>query len=400
MRLLLALSLVAIVATTVLAQPYGTDVFASSTSRNLFRISPTGQVTTVISGIAATMNMVCMDNDNQHVVIIQTSPPTLFRVDPVAKAIVGTIWQGAPLTYLNYINPTSTGDFLVADRTTAFLVRGDGSAVSTLYAGSPFQGLQGCTQDLVSGNYAMGDLSVKAVFMIAGDGTLVTTYAHSAISPFVMTQDHRDGALLIGGGATGNVHRLDTTVNALTTVTSSAGNANAICFDRWSGNGEIVVGTTTVYRMDINGVVITSHPGIPGTNSGLCFDQGRNLVPVHVGTPNQYRIDVNFPGFAGRAYVMAMSVSGFAPGIPVGGRAVQLIPDNVFILSVQGLLAPLLTNNVGVLSPFARASAKLDLSLFGKLLSGLRVWMAAVVIDPAAPMGVGAISKPYVIVLD
>jgi len=55
---------------------------------------------------------------------------------------------------------------------------------------------------------------------------------------------------------------------------------------------------------------------------------------------------------------------------------------------------------VGVLSPFARASAKLDLSLFGKLLSGLRVWMAAVVIDPAAPMGVGAISKPYVIVLD
>ena len=156
-------------------------------------------------------------------------------------------------------------------------------------------------------------------------------------------------------------------------------------------------GTTVVYRLTIGGVVVTTHGGIPGINSGMCFDQGRNVVPVKVGSPNHYRIDLSFPGFAGKSYILAMSLTGFAPGIPIGGRVVQLVPDDLFVLSVKGLLAPFLVKNVGVLDPFARASATLDLRPFGKLLSGLRVWTAAVVVEPMAPGSLGAISKPYVI---
>ena len=160
------------------------------------------------------------------------------------------------------------------------------------------------------------------------------------------------------------------------------------------------MGTTTVYRMDMAGTVISTHPGIPGTNSGMCFDKGRNVVTVQTGTPNQYTIDLNFPGYAGKAYLLGLSITGYTPGIPVGGRTVQLVPDNAFLLSVTGLLAPLFANNIGVLDAFDRAKATLNLSLFGNALSGLRVWFAAVVVDPAAPGNIGVVSKPCVIVLD
>ena len=382
------------------AQPYGTDVFASSTSRNLFRISPTGQVTTVVTGVGGTVNMVCMDNDNQSVVICQASPPALYRVDPLQNAIVGTIWSGAPLTYVDYFNPTSTGDFLVADNTQVWVVKHDGSTVTTIRMGSPFQNLQGCIEDVATGYFAMGDITADAVFMVAGDGTVVSTHAFPSMNPFSLTQDPRDGALIVGNGGAGLVHRLDTNISALTTVSASAGNANAICFDRWSGNGEIVVGTTTVYRMDIKGTVITFHTGIPGTNSGMCFDKGRNIVPVKTGTPNNYKFDIHIPGQAGMGYVFGLSTSGFTPGIPLGSRVIPLVLDNVLVLSLQGTLFPLLKNNIGTLDPFDRATATLDLSGFGSLLKGLRVWSAAIALNPAAPGGIAVVTKPYVIVLE
>ena len=52
MRILLAAGLVllAVMSSTAPAQPYGTDIFASSTSAVLLRISPTGVVNTVATG--------------------------------------------------------------------------------------------------------------------------------------------------------------------------------------------------------------------------------------------------------------------------------------------------------------------------------------------------------------
>lgn len=398
--LVAGLLLLAILCSSAPAQPYGTDILASSTSQMLLRISPTGVVNTVATGVGGTCNMVCMDNDNVHIVICRASPPALFRVDPAMNQIVSTIWAGAPLPYIDYFNPTSTGDFLVAANTDVYVVKGDGSSVKTVYSGAPLQNLQGCIQDLATGFYAMGDITADAVFMIAPDGTLVTTHAFSGMNPFSLTQDHRDGALIVGNGGGGVVHRLFPGAASLTTVSTSAGNANAICFDRWSGSGEIVVGTTTISRMDILGTVIQTHPGIPGTNSGMCFDRGRNLVTMQVGAANQYQILLNFPGDGGKPYVLGLSISGFSPGIPLAGRVVQLVPDEVFRLSMSGNMAPFFKNNIGNLNTADRALATLDLRTFGKLLSGLRVWFAAVVVDLNAPGNIGAISKPCVIVLD
>ena len=233
MRILLAAGLVllAVMSSTAPAQPYGTDIFASSTSAVLLRISPTGVVNTVATGVGGTCNMVCMDNDNHHVVICRASAPVLFRVDPLLNQIVATIWSGAPLPYIDYFNPTSTGDFLIAANTDVYVVKGDGSSVRTVYSGSPLVNLQGCIQDVATGFYAMGDITADAVFMVADDGTLVTTYAFSGMNPFSLTQDHRDGAFIVGNGGGGRVNRLDPGSASLTTISAAAGNANAICFD-------------------------------------------------------------------------------------------------------------------------------------------------------------------------
>jgi hypothetical protein len=136
-----------------------------------------------------------------------------------------------------------------------------------------------------------------------------------------MTQDHKSGDLILGqgGNSARGVYRFSHATNAVTTIApaSVVGNSNAICFDRAPGSGEIVVGTGPVRRIDMMGNVLASHSPVPATNSGMCFYQERNVVSVRVAQPNQWRFDLSFPGEAGNNYVLALSSTGFTPGIPV-----------------------------------------------------------------------------------
>ncbi len=402
MRILLVFGLTAflIASPSLSAQPYGTDLLASTTGSILLRIGPTGAVKTVTTWKGG-LNMVAMANNNRDVIVAQrTSAPSILVVDTNLNQVVKTLWSGPPIAEPDYLNPTHTGDYLVASNTDLFLLKPDGSSITTVRSGSPFQNLQGVIQDVATGHYAAGDLSVHAIFMVAGDGVVVTTYSLASMNPFSITQDHRDGALIVGNGGGRRVHRVDTGIGTIKTIFSASGNFNAICFDRWSGNGEIVSGTTVIYRFDIHGTVVTTHRNIPSINSGLCFDKGRNVVPVKIGSPNHYSIDLNFPGYTGKSYALGLSITGFTPGIPIGGRVIQLVPDDVLGLSLKGALFPLLKNNIGVLDTFDRATVTLDLRIFRELLRGLRIWAVAVVLDPQAPNSIGVISKPRVIVME
>ena len=264
--------------------------------------------------------------------------------------------------------------------------------------GAPFINLQGVIQDLTDGTIAVGDIdsTSKGVFSVALDGTVVTLYAPLSMSAFSMTQDHRDGRLIVGAGAGGTVYRIDQATNTYTTITPGSGNANSIAFDRWSGTGEIVVGSTVTNRIDISGNIITTHAGV--TRTGACFYAERNIVSRRTAT-NVYALDLNVPGQAGKSYILALSASGFNPGIPVDSRVIQLTPDTVFVSSVMGVLAPFLTNNIGILNANARASATLDLSILGPL-TGLRLWAAAVTMDGAAPSGIGVVTRPIILVFE
>jgi len=393
------------------AQPYGTDILATTTAGVLYRIAPNGGWQVIVS-FRSLPNMVAMHNNNRDAVVATYQTPNeLLVVDVQQNAIVRTILSGGPLFRHDYFTPLHDGDFAVTGTAPPFQgalikVRPDGSGATTIHVGAPFRGPQAVIQDLNTGHILMGDLTGQTLYDVAFDGTITTVWISAMNFPFSMTQDHTDGTILLGNGGRSwlyGFHRLDRFTQRMTTVVqpSVVNNANAICFDRWLGTGEIIVGSGPVHRIDgRKGTVITTYAGLPWNNTGMCFEQGRNIVTIRVSRPNQWRFDLNFPGEGGRRYLLALSFTGFRPGIPVDSRVIPLFPDTLFGLSVTGGLAPYLQNGFGILDPKDRASAALDLRSFGNLLSGIPVWAAAVTIDRNAPSSMATISKPVVLVLD
>jgi hypothetical protein len=294
---------------------------------------------------------------------------------------------------------------VLAQNNGLMLIKNDGSAVSTIRTGAPFQNAQGLVQDLVTGNIASGDITANCIFDVDLAGNVLNTWVSGQVGPFAMTQDHQSGDLILGQGAntTRGVYRFSHATSAVTTIAPAAvvGNSNAICFDRAPGNGEIVVGTSPVRRIDMTGAVLATYSGVPTTNSGMCFDKERNLLSVRATPPNRWRFFLNFPGESGNSYAMALSTTGFTPGIPVDTRFIQLVPDFITVLSISGGLFPLLQNNVGVLDANDNGVATLDLSAFGTgPLTGFRLWATAVTLNGAAPSGIQTIGKPIILVLD
>lgn len=393
------------------AQPYGSDLLVTAIPSSLsgpgllYRLGPRGAVTTLLGSGLGTANMVAVDATNQTVVVPDAVQLGALRVvDPQISAVVGTLWAGAPLVSVQYLAPTHRGDWVIVSYAGAshglFLLRRDGSSISTLHAGAPFSFGQSVLQDLVTGNYVVGDFHNQALYEYSISTGRLVTLVPAGLSNGAMVQDHRDGALIIGGTG-GRVFAFDRNSGVTTILAGSPSGSNAIAFDRWSGNGEIVVGSGPVHRITRGGQLVASHP-TPAQfiNTGMCFDAGRNVVPLHVSFPNRWRFQLHFPVEVGRFFILGVSAAGFKPGIAVGGRIVPLALDGVLVQSVSGGLAPFLTGNLGTLNVFGRAQADLDLSAFGASLRGVRLWVAALTLDAAAPGGVATISKPNVLVLE
>lgn len=409
-RLAAALFAGIVVAGATHAQPHNTDVLVcgiqpagSGIAGDLLRLSPTGQITTVVPATGFGMlfpNNVAMlpDNVNAAIAEVSLAGTSLLRVwDPVL-GVPSTTLASFVLAQPQWIDHAGADRFLAVGGSFVWTVATTGGA-TTIASAAALGNLHSCAYDLFTGGYLCGDIgSSGQLRRLAPDGTLLRSDPVGA-APFSMDQDHRTGNVLCGSGS--NVYEIDA-FGAVRTILGPAGmNANALTFDRASGNGDIVVGSATVYRLDLNGVVIATHPGFPGrANAGMCFDRSRNVVFSKVASPNKYRIDIHDadPGAGGRPFILALSITGFTPGIPLpGGNHAALTFDDVTKLSLRGQLAPLLQNNIGTLDPFGRASASLDLAIFGSALKGVRVWAVAVTFNGAA---FGMVSKPVVVVLE
>ena len=66
---------------------------------------------------------------------------------------------------------------------------------------------------------------------------------------------------------------------------------------------------------------------------------------------------------------------------------------------MTGGLGPILTGQTGTLNATGEAIAKLDLSFLPPIANGIRVWIGAVLRNPAAPLGISLIpdTKAFVI---
>ncbi len=120
----------------------------------------------------------------------------------------------------------------------------------------------------------------------------------------------------------------------------------------------------------------------------VAFGAVHSTGPVTIGSSHPVRLSV--PTRPGASYAMAASL-GTAPGIPVGaGRTVPLAPDALFAASRA--LPAVFQNFTGVLDGRGQAVATIRVPAT-PALRGLSFFVAAVVLDPAQPQGIGTVSN-------
>jgi hypothetical protein len=120
---------------------------------------------------------------------------------------------------------------------------------------------------------------------------------------------------------------------------------------------------------------------------GLDFFRGRHLQTFKQAA-GKWDLLISCPNFPNRAYVVALSMSGYRPAISLpDGRRIHLVPDMLTQLSLSNLLSPIFNPGPLVLNARGEAVARFDVSALPKL-GGLPIWFAVAVLDPKAPNGV------------
>jgi len=129
-------------------------------------------------------------------------------------------------------------------------------------------------------------------------------------------------------------------------------------------------------------------------NQILSFGEVHAYGPATIGT--SYPVYFSSPNDAGKLLLLAASFSP-RPGIPLGKRMIPLVPDALFAMSrtvpawFQGF--------TGVLDSRGQATGRIAIPALPGL-RGTAVYVAGVVIDPAASLGVGTISNAERIVVE
>jgi hypothetical protein len=419
LRVLFSSLLLPALAGAIPAQAYGTDLLALAgggifNNKLLYQVAPSGQVTPLhLFPLLLHPTSLTHDRDNRNLVLDYTNPFAVVVFDPAAGQALATLHAGAPLRDVLAVRPFHTGDYLVAEglaNSSVQLVRADGSGPTALLAPGADR-IEALAEDLLTGHVLVGVYSSASPSLVRLDPRTGQVTALDATPRLVtaLVQDHRDGAVYYGTTDDAILRwHPGTGVSTFVAAGHPAGvQARSLAFDRAAGDGILVAGgTQRLVRLDFAPggapVVVAVHgdlPPWPLAVMDVMFRHERNVASRRLAAGNRWGFDLSFPGEAGRGYVLAFSATGFAPGIAIGSLTLPLVPDGAFAASVSGSLGPVLQHGSGTLDGAGRASATLDLSVFGPL-PGVRLWAAAGTLDPTAPAGVRTISKPVVVVLE
>jgi hypothetical protein len=187
----------------------------------------------------------------------------------------------------------------------------------------------------------------------------------------------RNNLDLLAVGPTGQVTILNAAIPYLTTVR----------VDVVTGN--IAVGTLTgsVHFLDSAGVRLGGTADDVLQVMGIEQLGSRRVSAVGVGVPGStVNVSFSFPRAPGRPYVAALS-TGLRPGIALGdGRVLSLDATSPLFAASLGGLAGVTTGFAGTLDGLGRAAGTV-LVLPG-LPAGTRLFVSAVALDPALPLGV------------
>ena len=239
--------------------------------------------------------------------------------------------------------------------------------------------------DRDTGDYLVGEW--PQLLRLKRDGTATT------IIPFMvhgMAYHPQTGETFVLSGST--VYRLDRS-HRLTTFVSDAGTGASLAVLE---NGHIAIGPTGTHitEFDVKGNRIgTLYSGDGFSKTGMVVAGsnhvwGRN-APVRGAV---FDLSIRFGSHPTMRYAAAAALAR-APGIPIAGdRIIPLAPDALFFTSL--VVPEVFRGFHGVLDASGAAAASVALpDLPG--LQGVRVFYAAVVLDPTAPGGIAAVSRTF-----
>ena len=395
-------------ASTLVAQPHGTNLLASDAQGNLIRIQSSTSISTVANVSAgARMWGLAVDTDNLHVVgaLDSGGAGAVVRIDPVNGAVTTVV--STARCYGIVVD--QDGHYVVSTQqpsgANVFRVTRDGSAITTLASG--FRFLPTFLRDRNTGDWFLSAQSNQILRYTPDFAKVVTTISHTAFWSYEMAQDPHRAAIYVGAN---NLAILDPNGNSMTTLTASLATIHGdrgLTVDRAAApDGSMVYLSTStqtgalVHRYDRKGTHVGVVASLPQHVSGLVFDRSRNLQTLLKYAPNDRAIEISFPRGGGSPFVLALSVSGYTPGVPLpDGRHIPLNPDPLTVLTAKQALPPLLVNNIGLLSASGTATVDLNANVLGGAVRGLRVWAVALTLNPKAPLGIGEISAPILILL-
>ncbi len=368
----------------------------------LLRVNASGAAATLTtwSGLSPFAS-VTMDHRNRTALLLTSYLSYLVAYDLTTSTSL-RVAIPAPYYWSGRVEPAQSGGIAMVAVDTGYthaLIRLDPALrVVTKVRSMPPTGSQLIGRDLATGDYVVG--TQQGTMRISPDGSAMTTLTSFFAS--CGAQSHYDGSWFLSSANS----ILRVAPNRTVTTVVSNGPYYSVRFDRATGQGalSVIQGSSTLasslLQLDANGSVLTSMQPGAFTMRDHRHYRDRNVATERLAANNRWAFHVSFPGEQARPFVLALSATGFSPGVRIGGRVLSLTPDALTWASISGGLGNLLVGASGALSSLAEATATLDLRRFGQALRGRRLWATAVTLDPNAPGGIATIARPVVLVLE
>ncbi len=428
----------AILLTVVAAAGVGQETFVLTSFQapySLIEVDVRGRVVgTVAQTPQLTAYQVLHDANNRDYLLLgQTSaagfPGAVVRV--TAAGVVTTIVQSAAIKAPPVMVVDNDGDHLIASRAAngfdTDLLRLRGATLTTV-ATAVNLAVDGLALDPLSDQLLVRGFTTQPLlfgyYRIDPRNGVVTTFTLPPVwnirnlgigarNPLFRGK----GGLFIdmfasGTSLVGSVVRL-TAENGLSTmntfgpysypsdITTANGRAHPVAF-RGLIYQTVGKNQSSIVALEEDGTARAVSPiGFPTWQRNTLLRVGsRHLVWRLTAAPNDRTLTLDFPGEAGRPYVVAASVSGVRPGLPVGdGRVIPITPDALTTIALAGGVPGVIDGTVGRLDAQGRATVRIRLNAIAPAIRGARIWFAAAVLDPAASRGFAQIVGPSVLTI-
>jgi len=384
-----------------------------------------GSIQTIVqSSVFSTMNYLnraCMDFDNSGYVLTtwelgmnagltrMSSNGSILQAIPVRTMAP---FDGMPLDVKVDFNGDYTMIIGGGIQPPALLRVTRSGTITTLLQGTKstfFRNPSTMTWDVETGDYLVHDAGIflqnlpQHIYRISHDGSRAATISSMKIvmpTSVPITRDPATGDLYFA--TTTGLFTLPQGGNVTTLRTGAFTQTLSLVVDRTSDPNPRLVGgvggaTPFLFSMDLATRAVTTITSTLPFVWEVFPDRSRNVATIKQG-PGIWDVRFDFPQDAGNAYAAALSLSGTRPGFRLGNRRVGINQDLITAASLQGLLAPHYTGYTGILSPFGTARGRIDVSSLLPGISGLRIWIQAVTINPKAPLGVATIADPHLVI--